>query len=262
MIDKWFSTIKLPITFKQWRKLPQNRAYKYEYFGGKAWLSPRPKGYHALLDLTAFASSIEMQPVDDVAIRPLADSDWKRLPKIFAAAFHRVQPFASLTDKVREKAARECLQCTRGGEEGPLIAEACFVAQLAANGLPVGAILITLLPDVDPVDFDAWHWYQPPPSDAVAKRLGRPHLTWVFVGPWQVGYGVGMALLDAAVQGLVRLGYRELASTFLLGNESSTLWHWRAGFRLLPYPGTMRLIHRRARKPAVEKEPPPSADTT
>ena len=34
----------------------------------------------------------------------------------------------------------------------------------------------------------------------------------------------------------------ELASTFLLGNESSTLWHWRAGFRCLPYPGSMRVV--------------------
>src|ERR1700676_18513 len=118
MIDKWFSTIKLPITFKQWRKLPQNRAYKYEYFGGKAWLTPRPKGYHALLDLSQFNVSVPMQPQEELVIRPLADGDWRRMPRVFAAAFHRVQPFASLTDKVREKAARECLQATRGGAEG------------------------------------------------------------------------------------------------------------------------------------------------
>ena len=42
-------------------------------------------------------------------------------------------------------------------------------------------------------------------------------------------------------------GYKELASTFLLGNESSTLWHWRMGFRLLAYPGSMRLIREQAR---------------
>jgi hypothetical protein len=31
-----------------------------------------------------------------------------------------------------------------------------------------------------------------------------------------------------------------LASTFLLGNESSMLWHWRNGFQLLQYPGSRR----------------------
>ena len=252
MIDKWFSTIKLPITFKQWQKLPQNRAYKYEYFGGKAWLTPRPKGYHALLDLGEFSLPFEMPPQDDVVIRPLADGDWRRIPKVFAAAFHRVQPFASLTDKGREKAAKECLQATRGGEEGPLIAEASFVAALETDQSPAGAILITLLPDRDPIDFGAWHWRQPPPADALARRMGRPHLTWIFVSPWQAGYGVGMALLDAAVQALIRLGYRELASTFLLGNESSTLWHWRAGFRLLPYPGSTRVMREQIRQAREE----------
>ena len=252
MIDKWFSTIKLPITFKQWEKLPQNRAYKYEYFGGRAWLTPRPKGYHALLDLSAFRSPLRMQPPDEIVIRPVAAGDWKRMPKIFAAAFHRVQPFSSLTDKVREKAARECLKGTRDGAEGPLIAEASFVAALEANQAPVGGILITLLPERDPTEFDAWHWRKPPPADAVALHLGRPHLTWIFVGPWHAGYGVGIALLEAAVKALLRLGYQELASTFLLGNESSTLWHWRAGFRLLPYPGSMRLIREQVRETKVE----------
>jgi len=78
--------------------------------------------------------------------------------------------------------------------------------------------------------------------------MGRPHLTWIFVSPWQAGYGVGMALLAAAVQGLIGLGYRELASTFLLGNESSTHWHWRAGFRLLAYPGSMRVMREQVRQ--------------
>jgi L-amino acid N-acyltransferase YncA len=61
-------------------------------------------------------------------------------------------------------------------------------------------------------------------------------LTWIFVSPWFQRHGVGMALLAECVERLRSLGYSELASTFLLGNESSTLWHWRAGFRLLPHP--------------------------
>jgi L-amino acid N-acyltransferase YncA len=67
-------------------------------------------------------------------------------------------------------------------------------------------------------------------------------LTWIFVGPWHAGHGVGTALLAHAIQGLLGLGYTELLSTFLLGNTSSMLWHWRNGFRLLPYPGSPRVI--------------------
>lgn len=243
MLEKWYSTIELPLTFGQFEQLPQNPAYKYEYFDGHAWLAPRPKSYHALLDLQSFARPIPAAATkEEVVVRPLADDDWERLPRVFSAAFHRVQPFASLTDETRLEAAQDCLRQTREGGEGPLMADACLVAVVRSGSALVGALLTTLLPAGDPSDWDSWRWAGPPPPDAVARRMGRPHLTWVFVSPWFARQGVGMALLDEAVRALMRLGYSELASTFLVGNDSSTLWHWRAGFRCLPYPGSMRLI--------------------
>jgi hypothetical protein len=36
------------------------------------------------------------------------------------------------------------------------------------------------------------------------------------------------------------MGYKELASTFLLGNDPSTLWHWANRFRVLPLYGAWR----------------------
>jgi L-amino acid N-acyltransferase YncA len=65
-------------------------------------------------------------------------------------------------------------------------------------------------------------------------------LTWIFVSPWMAGQGIGTALLAAAVKALRELGYEHLLSTFMLGNESSMLWHWRNGFQLLAFPGSMR----------------------
>ena len=241
MIEEWFSTIELPLTLGQFQQLPQNPAFKYEYFDGHAWLTPRPKNYHALLDLPSFARPIAAPATHgEIAIRALTDEDWQSLPPLFVAAFYRVQPFAGLSDEVRLQAAQACLERTRNGEEGPLIAEASCVAACKSDQASIGVVLTTLTPDGDPSQWDSWRWKMPPPADAVARRIGRPHLTWIFVSPWHARRGVGMALLDAAVQGLTRLGYSQLASTFLLGNESSTLWHWRAGFRLLSYPGTVR----------------------
>jgi hypothetical protein len=65
------------------------------------------------------------------------------------------------------------------------------------------------------------------------------------VAPFQAGYSIGTNLLTSAVRELRALGFRQLATTFLLGNESSMLWHWRNGFALLPYPGSLRRIRRR-----------------
>jgi len=232
MIDDWFSAIDIPLTWQQFWQLPKNPAYKYEYSDGHAWLSPRPKGHHAVLDLQTFIRPIpEMATDDKLIIRPLQDADWKQLPSLFAAAFYRVQPFASLPEDKSLAAAEDCLGHTRESGEGPLVGEACLVAVRESDDVLIGANLITL-----------------PPGKTIKHAAGLPHLTWIFVSPQDARYGIGMALLDMAVQALLRLGHTKLASTFLLGNESSMLWHWRAGFKLLEWPGSMRAIRREARK--------------
>jgi GNAT superfamily N-acetyltransferase len=235
MCDQWMSALKLPLTWEQFCRLPRHPAYKYEYFEDTAWLSPRPRYYHALLDL---ADAPREGADAKAALRPVAEADWEELAPLFAAAFERQQPFGGLEDDQREEAARKALAHTRDGGDGPLIERASFVA--TDKGRPVGAILVTLLPAEDPAGWGSYHWRQPPPPDAVARRLGRPHLTWIVVSLFDAGRGVGTALLNAAARELLALGYRELASTFLLGNDSSMLWHWRNGFRLLQYPGSRR----------------------
>src|SRR3954452_15684927 len=98
MIDRWFSEIELPLTFEVFRRLPTNPAYKYEYFGGKAWLTPRPKSCHALLDPRPREEVGTVDAREPIRIRPLVDADWEALGAVFSGAFHRVQPFASLDD--------------------------------------------------------------------------------------------------------------------------------------------------------------------
>ena len=238
MCDQWMSALQLPLTWEQFLRLPRHPAYKYEYFEDTAWLSPRPRYYHALLDLAPLAEAPREGADAKAVLRPVAEADWEGLAPLFAAAFDRQQPFGGLEDGPREEAARKALAHTRAGGDGPWVERASFVA--ADGDTPAGAIFITLLPPDDPTGWDSYHWREPPPPDAVARRLGRPHLTWVFVSPWHVGRGVGTALLNAAARALLALGYTELASTFLLGNDSSMSWHWRNGFRLLQYPGSWR----------------------
>jgi GNAT superfamily N-acetyltransferase len=233
MCDEWMARLELPLTATQFQLLPRNAAYRYELLDGRVWINPRPRYFHALLDLEAERDGARAA----VEPRPLRDDDWDDLAELFAAAFRSQQPFAGLDEATRLQAARQCLAQTRGGGDGPWIEAASFVAP-ADEAL--GAILITLLPDADPTSWDGYHWPEPPPPDCLERRLGRPHLTWVFVAPGQSGQGVGTALLDAAAAALRGLGYREMASTFLVGNDSSMLWHWRNGFRLLPYPGSRR----------------------
>jgi ribosomal protein S18 acetylase RimI-like enzyme len=258
MLDRWFSTIKLPISFKQFNQLPQNPAYKYEYSDKTAWLSPRPKFQSARLELRAREESVplEIDAQDTVCIRRFEDRDWPRLSRPFARAFDRVQPFASLSDRRQLESARACLKFTREGGDGPVIVPACHVAITKEHGYRVGAILVTLIPEVDLDGFFSMRWKKEPPADCIERRLGRPHLTWIFVSPWHAYHGIGTALLAHAERSLLALGYMELISSFIWGNTSSMLWHWRNGFQLLPYAGSMRNFRKRARKPETTGEIP------
>src|SRR5271157_17553 len=137
--------------------------------------------------------------------RPVRPDDWDSLADLFALAFGHAQPFAALDDATRREAAACCLTRTRTGGDGPWIDRASFVA-CAEDGALLGAILVTLLPERDPCEWGSFQWFEPPPPDCVERRLGRPHLTWVFVHPGYAGEGVGTLLLSAAVRELLALG--------------------------------------------------------
>jgi GNAT superfamily N-acetyltransferase len=241
MCDEWMPTIELPLTLEQFRQLPRNPAYKYEYLNGKACLTPRSRHYHAILDLSPRPHS------DEVDVRPVKAGELEKLVPLFAATFRSIQPYGSLDDETRLKAARHAMERTRTGGDGPLIEQASFIAlekspstEETAGDL-IGAILITLLPNGDPCEWDSYRWEEPPPSDCIERRLGRPHLTWVFVAHHLAGRGVGTALLAASVNALGNMGFQQLLTTFMVGNDSSMLWHWRNGFQLLSHPGSRRL---------------------
>lgn len=240
MIDSYFKTQIIPMTSKQWRTLPRNAAYRYEYAADSARLTPRPKFYHASLALATFEPEETLDLTDPLELQPLSKANREQLPPLFSRCFQSVQPFGSLEDTERLTAATQSLNRTWKGEDGPLISQASFQAKLAKGDNLLGAVFVTLIPPGSLTDWQGCHWDQPPPEDAIEKRLGHPHLTWIFVDPWLAGRGVGTHLLIAAVNGLLKLGYDQIFSTFLYGNESSMLWHWRNGFQLLAYPGSWR----------------------
>ena len=250
MLDRWFSTIKLPLSLKQFHQLPQNPAFKYEYINKTAWLSPSPKSYSARLALHPQpAPAPESVDIDEaIGFRRLEEVDWARLTHLFAGAFSRVQPYAGLSDRRRLASARACLNFTREGGDGPIINPACHVAFNKEHDRCLGAIFVTLIPLIDVHEFWSMRWQAPPPPDCIERGLGRPHLTWVFVNPTHAGHGIGSALLAHASKSLLELGYSELISSFLLGNTSSMLWHWRNGFELLPYVGSARAMRARWKK--------------
>src|SRR5712692_1471600 len=160
MCDQWMPTIKLPLTIEQFHQLPRNSAYRYEYLEKQACLTPRVRHYHGLLELCPLEVS------DDVAVERMKVDHIADLVPLFAAAFRSTQPYGSLDADTRREAARQALERTRTGADGPWIEQASFVAKEGER--LAGAILITLLPEGDPCDWDSYHWSESPPAECIA----------------------------------------------------------------------------------------------
>lgn len=230
-MDDHFQRVELKITIDEFHRLPRNPAYKFEYFDGHAVLTPRPKSFTCVLDLPATSLP---EPVWPVEVRPLPLTSAEQLGKLYSWSVRSTQPFASLSDDDASAAAQECFTKTLTGGDGPVIGRACFQAISPRDGHTIGGLLVTLVPSNILTNPFATNWQSDPPTDAIARHLGCPHLTWVFVHPWEGRHGYATAMLAAATAELLALGFRHLASTFQMENAPSALWHWRNGFRLLP----------------------------
>ena len=253
MPDDWMPNISLPLTAEQFERLPRNPAYRYDYLHGTAYLSPRPKHFHGVLDFATWQAPDPDEVSRDVRIRPMLAEDQHDLVGVFAAAFEGVQPFGGLAADRRLEDSQAALEKTWRGGDGPWIKEASFTALHAGNEQLLGGITVTLVPGGDPANADNYRWEEPQPAQWEPGLPGQPHLTWVFVAPlWKAG-GLGSALLHHAVTALRQLNYESLWTTFILGNDASMLWHWRNGFALAPLPLSRRALRRPRLKTSSER---------
>lgn len=244
MMDKWLQPLQLAMSADEFQSFVPHPAFRSEYISGELRLSPRPRNYHCLLPI---GEAVPRQQVlvrngNLVQMHQMSPTDGNALIELFVAAFSRTVPICQLSAEGRRQCATECLTRTLEGRDGPLVRDACFVA-LDGDQQLCGAILITLLQRGDLGRFDDPRWLETAPENALTQRWGRPHLTWIFVRQEMSRWGIGGALLSCSLAALHGYGYEELASTFLLGNDSSTLWHWRMGFQVLPYTASARRMY-------------------
>ena len=173
--------------------------------------TPRPTTPR--LDLLSFTPDATKVAMSGIELRRAWRRDLEALAPVFRAAFAAHQPFASLDDATKDRSARECLERTCASGDGPWVRPASFVA--LAEGKPIAAILITLLPAGDPTAWDTYYWDEPPPLDLLKRRGGQPHLTWIFVSPRHKGRGIGTAAPGPGDERPAPLGLRDLAFDLL-----------------------------------------------
>jgi ribosomal protein S18 acetylase RimI-like enzyme len=242
-IYRFYRFIRYPLPYKLWRKLPRVATHKNEYIGGELWLTPRPKTFDIFLKLDGWSppkpaeNAFRSHPIQ-VSISPLTDGDWPELAEVYHSAFAYLQPLWSWNDHAAATASRAVMRSTRRGDDGPLLANACFVARAKLDWgketdepSAVGGAIVTLAPVSRlwgvPAEDAVVH-----PTDPDQKVL--PHLTWIFVSHLQQHSGIGTLLLEDVIGALKNSGYRTLVSTVSTENAQSMQWHWRNGFQMPP----------------------------
>ena len=210
MRTEWMRMTEMMMGIEDWRRLPRNAAYKYEYVEGKAQITPEPVCFDVVLKFKRFRSDVARgQWRSDLRVRRMVDRDSEALPGLMARAFVGVSPFATLSGEELEAVAKESMADTLSGCDGELLRSSCVVAEKDQGEL-IGAALVTL-------------------------RKGKsgamvPMLTWVFVSRWERRRGVGKQLLGSVIDACTELGYRQIGSVVCSGNHASMIWHWREGF--------------------------------
>ncbi len=238
-----YRRLKYPLPFRTWRRLPRPLSHKNEYWDGHVRLTPRPRTCNVLLRLDGWSppppsqADAEWKHRASVTIRRLGDADWAELPGVFHSAFADVQPLYSWRGPAAARASRAIMNWTRLGRDGPLLADACFVAHGRlphdhAWRLCGAAVVVLVSPGWTGCDVD--RDTIPDPADPTRRVV--PHLNWVFVSRRHQRAGVATLLLGEVVSALRAAGCGVLASTFTVDNDQSMRWHWRNGFAMPPSP--------------------------
>ncbi len=236
MLPDWFVPAQIRMTWEEFQKLPRHPAYRYEYRNGELRQSGRPILRNCRIKTEFQAAS----KVDDriealrLSFADLKNFNGQALTTLFKQAFARSAPYFSLSPAELDQAVQDHFLSVLQAHPWPIAWSASRLLLKESSNEPVAASVVTLVPDANWTDFTDPKWQQQAPPDALEKCWGHPHLTWIFVSPQYQRHGIGSILLSEARNEVRNLGYRNLFSTFLVGDYESMLWHWKQGFELIP----------------------------
>lgn len=219
----------LPMPLEAFHRMPRRIGWKYEYWDGKARVSPRQHVVTVRLDLPAFvSSSAKLSAWVPCAVRPASSADREALVEGFAEAFERSAEFCDWSADRFFARAEACVEDFFSGQRGEPMAASRVAVD--ADGRPVGASLVRLT-DAQP-----------------------PLLDLLFVRPAWQRLGLASALVRSAAEALFDRSYEAFFSQYFLCNEESSAWHQAFGFTEVPDLMLARLRLRHAQHDAARHD--------
>jgi GNAT superfamily N-acetyltransferase len=186
--------IEMPIA--EFRRLPRMPGWEYEYFGGKAHITPSCILVDAVLRVTPRAVDAGI-PMEEVGPGDAAD-----LTRAFVEAFSDTIEYCDWPPDRIARSAGEFICDYFAGAHGPRLQESRLVRE---GGKIVGAALIV----------EEWR---------------GPLLDLLMVLPGRRRRGLARAMVASACNGLRERGVAILRSRYHPGNEESAAWHRSFGF--------------------------------
>ena len=195
----------LAMTVEEFQLLKRKPGWKYEYWNGRAHISP---GYRMV------TTSLNIEPRSckyPCQIRPVEKKYESELVSAYLAAFRDCIEYCDWEqDKIADSARKSVVGFFSGERGNPLPA-----SRLALVSHPEKVVVgATLLVEMDD---------------------GCALLDMLFVSPEWQRRGIATALVSAAIEQLHCSGYERLESRYMLGNDESRAWHGKFGF--VAHPG-------------------------
>ncbi len=216
---------RIPMSYEEWRCLPYQPGWKYEYFDGCAHI--RPSHQIAVTQVAVTPRSVTAP----CTLRPVLDADEAGLLSVYMQAFDDNQAFCDYTEAQFHEAAQKDLGDSFHGRRAPLLPASRVAVASRGEALErVGAALISRDESYGPV------------------------LDLIFVLPAWHHRGVATALVSEVANALAKDGEQTLTSCYQLANVTSQKWHQGFGFVELPDLRYTQVYLRRARQEVYRSE--------
>jgi len=191
-----------PMTLDEFHRLPRRPGWKHEYWGGRAYIQPRPS-------VAIARASVVPRPAivpDGSRLRPATPGAAPLLVHAFFDAFRDSIDYWDYSLSRIRADAQNSIETYFGGKRGAFHPASC----LALTGRSiVGAAL-------------------------VVEDADGPNLDLLFVRPRWQRRGLGLALVQSTMNALHEAGETHLDGGYNVANDASAAVHRRLGFEELP----------------------------
>ena len=191
------------MTIDEFHVMAREPGWKYEYWDGKAHISPAHRTVTTSLNTEprSYRSPCQIRPVESTYQPGMIDA--------FVAAFRDTIEYCDWEDERILDSARDSVVGFFSGERG--------------DPLPASRLALVSHPEGNRESLVG-------ASLVVGMRGGSPLLDILFVTPEWQRMGVATALVSSVVDRLHDSGHSTLKSRYNLGNDGSRAWHRQFGF--------------------------------